>query len=533
MNSKLLPTIALGFSLALTPLRSDARDIQMEFSTPHNTVPTLVQVKLKIPGTPGSYLTIPIMIPPGINAHAKAQLIGTTVAGYGLTVEFFPQGLPAIIIKNLKPAVHARFVDFGTGERPDKIKFVAPSLPPLQYPAPGYGYYEPLGHFNPFDHQNQPAIFTAGIVTDVGELAVQVSAEELNFQTDGPIICQALFQRLAPQAPQYGVTLDYAFDRLEVYFDPAYTVTQGGIIFGSSSSEGESAAGVILPPDPLPAPVEFKFSLPINALPAQIMFNLNVMDSGAASVPVMIEPGTSVLAKRDKVVDALSTAGAEPIPTGPDKCLVGNIAPGSPVRVTDLGSCEANDSMKSPGVTQVTAGFPGFFEPLAPNSLPAIFTAGIVTDVGELSVQVSAQELNFQTDGPIICQALFQRLAPRAPQYGAQLNYAGDRLEVYFDPAYTVTQGGIIFGSSSPTPGNFGEIVLPLPPPPPVMPGDMNGDGEVNALDIRPFIMAITSPGSFEDEYPGVNILNGDLNGDGAVDELDIDPFILTVMNGG
>jgi hypothetical protein len=44
-------------------------------------------------------------------------------------------------------------------------------------------------------------------------------------------------------------------------------------------------------------------------------------------------------------------------------------------------------------------------------------------------------------DDPLICQALFQRLAPRAPQYGAQINYAGDRLDVYFDPSYTVTQG--------------------------------------------------------------------------------------------
>jgi hypothetical protein len=95
---------------------------------------------------------------------------------------------------------------------------------------------------------------------------------------------------------------------------------------------------------------------------------------------------------------------------------------------------------------------------------PAIFTAGIVTDVGELSVRLSAQELNFQTDGPIICQALFQRLAPRAPQYGAQINYAHDRLEVYFDPAYTVTQGGVIFGTTSPSPGSSGQILLPPDP---------------------------------------------------------------------
>lgn len=104
--------------------------------------------------------------------------------------------------------------------------------------------------------------------------------------------------------------------------------------------------------------------------------------------------------------------------------------------------------------------FENHFEPFDNHNQPAIFTAGIITDVGELSTQVSAQELNFQTDGPIICQALFQRLAPRAPQYGAQINYAGDRLEVYFDPAYTVTQGGIIFGTNSPSPGCSGQLPL-------------------------------------------------------------------------
>jgi type VI secretion system secreted protein Hcp len=42
--------------------------------------------------------------------------------------------------------------------------------------------------------------------------------------------------------------------------------------------------------------------------------------------------------------------------------------------------------------------------------------------------------LSFNTEGPIICQALFQRLAPQAPQYGSQINPAGDRLNVYLDP---------------------------------------------------------------------------------------------------
>lgn len=127
-------------------------------------------------------------------------------------------------------------------------------------------------------------------------------------------------------------------------------------------------------------------------------------------------------------------------------------------------TAELDDALKSQFVSTAEQParviFENFFEPFDSNRLPAIFQAGIITDVGELSVQVSAAELNFQTEGPIICQALFQRLAPRAPQYGAQINYAGDRLEIYFDPAYTVTQGGVLFGTTSPSPGCSGGLPL-------------------------------------------------------------------------
>jgi hypothetical protein len=145
----------------------------------------------------------------------------------------------------------------------------------------------------------------------------------------------------------------------------------------------------------------------------------------------------------------------------------------------------AQDSVRlsSPDISHATIEAAGHFEPFYQPFQPAIFTAGIVTDVGVLSTNISSQELNFQTDGPIICQALFQRLAPRAPQYGAQINYAGDRLEIYFDPAYTVTQGGIIFGTTSPSQGYSGTITTPPILPPIPLPGDYNGDSTVDGAD--------------------------------------------------
>jgi len=162
--------------------------------------------------------------------------------------------------------------------------------------------------------------------------------------------------------------------------------------------------------------------------------------------------------------------------------------------------------------TGAAGAFTGHFEPFDRAGQPAVFTAGIVTDVGELTARISAEELSFQTDGPIICQALFQRLAPRAPQYGAQINYAGDRLEVYFDPAYTVTQGGIIFGTTSPSAGCRGQLD-PVSTPPCL--ADYTGDGQVDFGDYLQFL-------NFYDAQDP----RADLNGDGQVDFTDYLMFL-------
>ncbi|MGD8451033.1 MAG: VCBS repeat-containing protein [Phycisphaerae bacterium] len=57
-------------------------------------------------------------------------------------------------------------------------------------------------------------------------------------------------------------------------------------------------------------------------------------------------------------------------------------------------------------------------------------------------------------------------------------------------------------------------------------PGDMNCDGIVNNFDISPFVLAITDPAGYEDEYPDCNILNADCSGDGLVNNFDISPFV-------
>lgn len=56
--------------------------------------------------------------------------------------------------------------------------------------------------------------------------------------------------------------------------------------------------------------------------------------------------------------------------------------------------------------------------------------------------------------------------------------------------------------------------------------GDMNCDGAVGFGDINPFVLAISSPGSYAVQYPNCTLLNGDTNGDGAFDFADINSFV-------
>ncbi|TWT46074.1 hypothetical protein RAS1_25210 [Phycisphaerae bacterium RAS1] len=69
-------------------------------------------------------------------------------------------------------------------------------------------------------------------------------------------------------------------------------------------------------------------------------------------------------------------------------------------------------------------------------------------------------------------------------------------------------------------------LVMQLPPRAATLIGDANCDGEVNILDINPFILAIGDPAQYALDFPCCPLANSDVNGDGNVDILDINPFI-------
>ena len=58
---------------------------------------------------------------------------------------------------------------------------------------------------------------------------------------------------------------------------------------------------------------------------------------------------------------------------------------------------------------------------------------------------------------------------------------------------------------------------------------DMNCDGDVNALDIDPFVLVLTSSAPYTNyyaQYPNCDHLRGDCNDDGSLNSLDIDSFV-------
>jgi hypothetical protein len=81
---------------------------------------------------------------------------------------------------------------------------------------------------------------------------------------------------------------------------------------------------------------------------------------------------------------------------------------------------------------------------------------------------------------------------------------------------------------------NFDGIVngsdLAMVPRPDSM-GDMNCDGDVNNFDIAPFVVALTNPEGYAEQYPECDVMYADINCDGVVDNFDIAPFIALVLS--
>jgi hypothetical protein len=60
--------------------------------------------------------------------------------------------------------------------------------------------------------------------------------------------------------------------------------------------------------------------------------------------------------------------------------------------------------------------------------------------------------------------------------------------------------------------------------------GDLNCDGAINAFDIDPFVLALTSHTGYAAQFPYCDYMLADCNGDGLVNAFDIDPFVALLV---
>ena len=81
------------------------------------------------------------------------------------------------------------------------------------------------------------------------------------------------------------------------------------------------------------------------------------------------------------------------------------------------------------------------------------------------------------------------------------------------DPGPLLTGGGFTLS------GGFWPVAF-------VLPGDMNCDRQIDFGDINAFVLALSNPPGYVQQYPDCDLMNADINGDGRVDFGDINSFV-------
>jgi len=206
----------------------------------------------------------------------------------------------------------------------------------------------------------------------------------------------------------------------------------------------------------------FTFTRPTNTTTTNVELEFE-RNGNMERVTVPIAPGSGG-SKRDAIKQALSDAHFDVADVGLTGLRIEGLRAGTKVPFKPGDTGEDRDTQTAMALPGGNVGFASaLFNPLDATGQPAFFTAGIITDVGELSARVSAQELGL-TSGAIICQALFQRLAPQAPVFGAAITNLGDSLQFTFSPSLAQGEVGIVYGTSSLTSGVYGSTpVVPEP----------------------------------------------------------------------
>jgi len=252
------------------------------------------------------------------------------------------------------------------------------------------------------------------------------------------------------------------------------------------------------------------FSKPTNTATKTVKVIINP----GVDVEVDIPPNTSATAKRDLIKTALEAAGYDTTTDG----LAGNqlkiqyLATGTEIKFRNGATGEKDDEVVGSAVTEATVSMGndnGYYNSVDWEGDVALFTAGFITEYGEYSAEISAEELEYDTTPEHICWRLFEQLQPAAWDFGVEIVCLGDSMDFYYDPVLAGQEVGVSFGTTSPTEGFEGGVRLSGEPD---CPGDIDGDGDVDLSDLAELLGAY---GTFEGD-PGYNP-DADLDGDGWI----------------
>jgi len=177
-------------------------------------------------------------------------------------------------------------------------------------------------------------------------------------------------------------------------------------------------------------------------------------------IPISVTAVMSAQEKRDQIAVNLFGRGYDAAPVGPRGVKIDGLAQGTTVDIDAGSTGEQIDRIVASAAQDAQIQFAGFFDPIAADGLPADFTAGFVTGEGSFLAQVTAEELGFQTDGPSIALALFERLRLPAQDMGVELELMGDAILVGFPGPLSSQRGGVVFGTTSLSEGLSGGLLV-------------------------------------------------------------------------
>jgi len=216
--------------------------------------------------------------------------------------------------------------------------------------------------------------------------------------------------------------------------------------------------GLLDVPAAMAGPVTLRFTDPRVANDT----NVNIIIDGKPFA-VTITPRMDAAGKRNEIKRVLEANHFTVAEAAQDKdhpnpgLTLTSLKKGTKVRFSPGLTAEAEDEQVAALTPDASFGFDGMFAALDPFGMPSLFTGGLITDLGRLAFTISAPDLP-ALDGTTITQAFFNLLNPSAAAFGAHITNLGSALLFQFDPGVTFGGAGVVFGTTAPSDGVFGEV---------------------------------------------------------------------------